>query len=477
MSLRPITLVRTVFTALLTAVLCIGGANGVAHATPAQPAVAAANAQPQAPAQVPTRGDGLVISGEWFGYYVDNGKKIWCLAPGLTLTQEPFHLVTNLPYVVVGSKKFVVGATKSRWIAFILSQWGNASTNNLAAATRMALLEIVGDVPSGVSTSAKTQIGGMAANEVSQAKARYGPDKLGLTLRTKVLVGQTGTATVTAMAATHHGAPGIAVRLAGANATVPKLVKTGGNGQATFTYTRTGAGPVKLVARAVGLPQNAMLASLPQPGEQLLVSGTGPTTATASSTYQASPGGPTTSYGCHSACGGLPPVTVTFCQPAGVAPASDIVFDNGHAVGSASFGRSATATCKSVTVIVPDTHVVTFGVQYNIGGKLSGVVPLPGRIVIDCPPWPTVSETVTCNCTNGTMALLLKNTGHTEQELIWSVNGGRSQVKPVVPGGTVSALIPFSRTTGTTVLYTGAVQRLNGQWVFPSSLEAVIPKA
>ena len=83
MSLRPTILVRTVSAALLTAVLCIGGADGVVHAAPAQPAVASANAQPQAPTAVPTRGHGLVIHGDWFGYYVDNGRKIWCLEPGL----------------------------------------------------------------------------------------------------------------------------------------------------------------------------------------------------------------------------------------------------------------------------------------------------------------------------------------------------------------------------------------------------------
>jgi hypothetical protein len=312
MSSRPTTLVRTVFAALLTSVLCIGGPGGVAHATPAQPAVPGANAQPQAPAQVPARGHGLVIHGDWFGYYVDNGKKIWCLAPGLTLTQEPFHLTTNLPFVAVGTKKFVVGPTKSRWIAFVLSQWGDTSSNSVAAATRMALLEIVGDVPPGVNTSAKTPIGGTAASEIRQAKAYYGPEKVALALRAKVLVGQVGTATVTIVAASHHGVPGVRVQLAGANAIVAKFVKTGRNGQATFTYTRTGAGPVKLVARAVGLPRNTMLASLPQPGEQLLVSSTGPAAATASITYQASPGGPTISYSCNSACSGRPLVTVKF---------------------------------------------------------------------------------------------------------------------------------------------------------------------
>jgi hypothetical protein len=465
------------FAPLLTAVLCIGGAGGVAYATPAQPAVASATAQPHAPTQVPARGHGLLIRGEWFGYYADNGKKIWCLAPRLKLTKEPFHLTTNLPFVTIGSKKFVVGATKSRLIAFVLSEWGNTSSDNVAAATRMALLEIIGDIPRGINTSPKTQIGGMAANAVSQAKAYHGPDKLGLTLRTKALVGQAGTATVTATAASRRGAPGIIVQLAGANAIVPNLVKTGSNGQVTFTYTRTGTGPVKLIARAASLPPNTMLASLPQPGEQLLVSGTGPTTATASVTYQASLGGPTISYGCDSACDGRPSVTVNFCQPAGVAAVLDIVFGNGHAVGSVSFGRNATATCKSVMLTIPDAHVVTFGVQYNVSGKLSGIVPLPGRIVIDCPPWPAVSESVTCNCTNGTLALTLRNTGQTEEQLIWSVNGGQSQAKLVAPSSAVSVNIPFSRTVNTTVVYTGGVQRLNGQWIIPPSLVAVIPKA
>jgi hypothetical protein len=146
-------------------------------------------------------------------------------------------------------------------------------------------------------------------------------------------------------------------------------------------------------------------------------------------------------------------------------------------VGSVSFVRSATATCKSVTAVIPDGRVITFGVQYNVNGKLSGVVPLPGRIVIDCPPLPTVSEYVTCNCTNGTLILALKNTGQTEEQLIWSVNGGQNQTKLVAPNGTGSVSVPFSRTASTTVVYTGAVQRHNGQWLIPPSFEAVIPKA
>jgi hypothetical protein len=476
MSLRPTILVRTVSAALLTAVLCIGGADGVVHAAPAQPAVASANAQPQAPTAVPTRGHGLVIHGDWFGYYVDNGRKIWCLEPGLSLAREPFHLTTNLPFVTVGGRKFVVGATKSRWITYVLSQWGNTSSNNVAAATRMALLEIIDNVPSGVDTSTRTQIGRMAASEVSQAKAYYGPDRLGLTLRTRVLIGQDGTATVTIVAASRRGVPGITVQLAAANAIVPRFVKTGRNGQVTFTYRRTGTGPVKLVARAVGLPRTTMLASLPKPGEQLLVGSTGPTTATASSTYQASPGGPTLSYDCSSACNGRPLVTARFCQPAGVAPALDIVFANGHVVGSVSFGRGATAACKSVAAVIPDGQVLTFGVRYNEGGKLSGVIALPGRLVIDCPALPIVSESVSCNCVNGTLTLTLKNTEQTQEQLIWSVNGGRNQARVVAPGSTLSVSVPFSRTANTTVRYTGAVQRHNGQWIIPPSFVAVIPK-
>jgi hypothetical protein len=417
-----------------------------------------------------------VIAGDWFGYYVDRGRKVWCLAPGLALAQESFRLTTNLPIVTVGPRKFRVGATKSRWIAYVLSQWGDTSSNSVAAATRMALLEIVGDVPPGVDTSAKTQIGRMAANEVSQAKAYRGLDRLGLTLRTKVLVGQAGTATVTIAAASRRGVPGISVQLAGANAIVAKFVKTGRNGQATFTYTRTGAGPVKLVARAVGLPTDTMLASLPKPGEQLLVSGTGPTTATASITYQASPGSPTVSYSCDSACNGRPLVTVKFCQPAGLAATSDIVFADRRAVGSVSFARSATAACKSVTAVIPDTQVLTFGVRYDVGGKLSGIIALPGRLVIDCPALPVVAESVSCNCANGTLILTLKNTGQTGEQLIWSVNDGPDQTRLAAPGSTLSVNVPFSRTVAMTIRYTGAVQRHNGQWIIPPSFVAVIPK-
>ncbi len=476
MSWRPTTLTRTVFAALLAAVLCIGGAGGMAHAAPAQPAVASASAQPQAPAAVPTRGHGLVIAGDWFGYYVDKGKKVWCLAPGLALAQESFRLTTNLPIVTVGPRKFRVGATKSRWMAYVLSQWGDTSSNSVAAATRMALLEIVGDVPSGVNTSTRTQIGRMAADEVNAVKAYFGPDRLALTLRTKVLVGQAGTAIATTVAATHRGVPGVTVELAAANAIVARFVKTGRNGQVAFTYRRTGTGPVKLVARAAGLPPDTMLASLPKPGQQLLVSGTRPTTATASVTYQASPGGPTMSYDCSSACNGRPLVTVRFCQPAGLAAASDIVFADGHTVGSVSFGRSATAACKSVAAVIPDGQVLTFGARYNVNGKLSGVIPLPGRLVIDCPALPVVSESETCNCTNGAVVLTLKNTGRTEEQLIWSVNGGRSQTRLVAPGSIGAVNVPFSRTVTTTIRYTGAVRRLNGQWIIPPSFETVIPK-
>jgi hypothetical protein len=131
----------------------------------------------------------------------------------------------------------------------------------------------------------------------------------------------------------------------------------------------------------------------------------------------------------------------------------------------------------SVTAVIPDTRVLTFGVRYNIHGKLSGIVPLPGRLVIDCPPFPPVSASETCNCTNGTLILTLQNTGQTREQLIWSVNGGRNQAMLVAPSSTVSVKIPFSRTVATAVVYTGGVQRLNGQWIIPPSLEAVIPKA
>jgi hypothetical protein len=417
-------------------------------------------------AQAPvTSGAGLSAQGEWMGYYVNDGHDMYCVTPGLQLTApQNTHTVSFWP---------TIGVVKSKKVEYVLGQWGNTSDNNQAAAVRLALLKIIGDHLS-QAKALPASVKATADSYVALAKKYHGPYVTSVSFGTKVLDGQIGTAQVTVDSAAHQPVPGMQVALRASNATVPASVTTDANGLGAFQYTRTGTGTVKIIAQATNVPPTSLLAS--QPGGGQLGSGL-PSKETASAGYQVTPGGPTTSYSCTSACDGAPPVSVQFCNPAEVVPTKYTVYDNGKAVAVAKFDPSSQPACQTVTVTVQDTHVVTFSVAYFVKNKWSHRVSLPGTFTVDCPPWPPVSVTMTCNCATGQLQMsIAPNPTHME-EIIYSVDGGPAQTSVAQPGQAATVTVPLDRTVATTVTFTGAVQRTNGQLIVPPSFSITIPAA
>jgi hypothetical protein len=420
-------------------------------------------------AQAPvTSGAGLSVQGVWMGYFVNDGHDMYCVTPGLQLTApQSTHTVSYWP---------AIGAAKSRNVEYVLGQWGNTSDNNQAAAVRLALLKIIGaHLPQAKALPASVKA--TADNYVALAKKYHGPYVTSVTFGTKVLDGQIGTAQVTVNSAAHQPVPGLTVALRASNATVPASVTTAANGLAEFQYVRTGTGMVKIVARASSVPPTSLLASQPAGGQQLLLGSGLPTIETASAAYQLTPGGPTVSYSCTSACNGQPPVSVQFCNPAEVVPTKYTVYDNKRAVAVAKFDPSSQPACQTVTVTIDDTHVVTFSVAYFVKNKWSHRVALPGSFTVDCPPWPAVSLSMTCNCVSGQLQMAISPNATHAEEIIYSVNGGPPQTSVGQPGQPVTVTVPLDRSASTTVTYTGAVQRSNGQWIIPPLFSVTVPAA
>ena len=422
----------------------------------------------QANAEIPiARANGIYAGGLWVGSYSEDGHTLYCVSPTLRLDAgQPFKTVSRLPGI---------NATTTQEVAYVLGQWGTTTNNYQAAAVRLAVLKLLHvSFPQAGATPSAVRAG--AAKYVSAAEKYRGPYVLSLKLGTQALVGQTGTATVSVTSAAHAGVPGIQVSLKGVNAGIPSSVRTGRDGKATIHFVRIGTGFVHLYAQARTLVSTLVVSSLPTPGQQHLLGGSVPVSESASLAYQLTPGGPTVTYTCSSACDGKPAVSVEFCHPAQAAAAEYLVYDNGHVVSTTSVSRNSAQQCKTVTVVIPDTHAVSFAVKYHVGRKWTGTVTLPGGFTVDCPPWPTVSASLSCNCTSGSIQLSLpaNTTGHAE-EIVYSVNGGPQQTSVSQPGSLLTLNIPFTRTTATTVTYTGAIQRANGQWITPPALTLTVP--
>jgi len=282
------------------------------------------------------------------------------------------------------------------------------------------------------------------------------------------LVGQVGTAVVTVVSAAGHGV-NATVALRATNATIAKSVRTHG-GKATVHFRATGI--VKLAAQTASLPAVSMLISHPAAGQQQLLSwGPRANSNRATASYHLVTSRPAASYACTTDCAGNPVNTIKKCKEYGDTTAQILVYVNGKLRTYANYPASKSTVCKTISTRIADTSKVVVYFRYNVNHKWTPSVALLSYVV-DCPPLPNVTATISCNCTNATLvfALPVNGTKHLEEIV---VNG--KQVATAKPGAAATYRVSVTRGDNSSFSFTGGIQNTTGTWHVGQPLTITVP--
>lgn len=415
-------------------------------------------------------GYGIKVDGHWFGSYINNGRISYCVSPlkGLNRGQSASTI----------SIWSLVGATRSYELEYVLAQWGSTTDPNSGAATYDALNRIVGTSMGATAWAsfkvweahAPAAIRTAAAARVNSAVLYHGPYRTTVKVTQQALVGQAGTAVVTVFSAAGHGITA-KVALSASGATIAKAVTTN-RGTATVHFTVTTAGTVTLAAQATSLPPTSMLFSHPATDQQQLLSWSPKVNSNrATTSFHKATARPTASYACTTDCAGNPVNTITKCKEAGTTIAQMLAYVNGKLRIYADFPASKSTVCKTLTTRIADTNKVVVYFRYYVNHKWTPSVALLSYVV-DCPPLPNVTATISCNCTNASLVFTLPVNGTKHLEEI-VVNG--KQVATAKPGAAATYSVAVTRGKNSSFSFTSGIQNSAGTWHVGTPLTITVP--
>lgn len=412
----------------------------------------------------------------WGGYYefILGGKTyvIYCDKP----TQQ-----SKAPYYNAQVPNLQSHSTSGAYVAntakanYLFDVYGHPSTNDKAAAVKWLTMVYSDDATTvKVSGLTKSKLTAASLSYVTKYKAdveaHYGPYNKSLTFASKPTVGKSGTATFK-LSASHTGKlmanKPLKVTVSGP-IKLTSSVTTTGTGSRSIPFTITGFGTVKVCGVASQLPGTKATLWWSYRGYQEYASAGSRTSVSVCASYTVTPVNAPISYTCGNVCNGIAPVQFAqnVCNTYGGA-ARFVMKDNGTA--QSDILSLAVAACGNKTWKVADTHTAQIELQVYVGGKWVTTL-LPNKIVVDCPPWPTLKITTEFNCTVGTITATTPAGKHAAQII---VNG-----KVVAQGVANQALVfttGFSCNAAHTYLVQTASQRNNGSWHTSPAATVVSP--
>ena len=407
--------------------------------------------------------------GDFAGFYVTrSGAKVYCIDPGKrapsTVALRPITRYRGMTRRTADQ------------LAYALSSWGNARTRAQAAAESQLVNTIVGNAAAVRRRSAglPRAVRRTVAAHLRLVRARSGPYTLQVRARTAA-PGQTATGTATLVSGTRVGVPGTVVRLRGSgNVAVPAAVRTGARGSASFRYTVTGAGPVRIDAGVSGLAPARFTGTHPAAGRQRMVTWAPAVSATAQLVFQARPGAFTHNYQCSTTCDGHPRTTLRACA-APSTYASRIVYRAGARAAALDFPAGTRTRCRSIVLVLIDQDRVTAAWMFHGPHGWTPQVAAAGTFVVDCPPVPPVEVSLRYDCTRGAFAAAVA--GRPGHPVVLIVSGAAARRVPA--GATDVARFTASVQCGTTQTYgvQAGVQRADGTWNYGPVARVVTPGA
>lgn len=464
-STLPKRLVRATAAFVLSALTMIGLAVVVASASSASSgALIRASG-------VPREGKGFAVAGgDFVGYYVTaGGRKLYCLSPKKAL---PAHISLHRTMHYPG-----LGKRRSAWLAYALGRWGNASSDNAAAAESQVLNTIVGnrsDVRRRAPQLPK-QVAGTVRRHLRLVHRYHGPYRVVVQTPRAALPGQRATGTVTvSSAATRHRLHHVDVRLTGSpNVHVPARVTTNARGVAHFRYQVRDVGEVHVLATATGLPAMSIYRNHPGAGVQHMVSPVHHVKAHGSASFRAVPSGIAHRYACTTTCNGRPVSTVRACSPAD-SRASRLTLRFGRRTSELKFPARGSRHCAQIQIATRDGDRVTATWQYRTAHGWSAPIRARGSFRVDCPAVPPVGIMLSADCTHGTLRIGLARRGAdgawspltnpSRHRMVLAIGGARTLVLAADPGHKAVFRAPVSCSAPRTYTWQAGVQRANGDY-------------
>ncbi|MDQ2796724.1 MAG: hypothetical protein M3Y06_06120 [Actinomycetota bacterium] len=420
-----------------------------------------------------------VDGGDFVGFYVAGGKKVYCLSP--------MKVVPRTVSLSNVSRYPGLSPTASRQLAFALFHWGDARSVNEAVVESQVLNTLAGNgkdvrrrahsLPAALSRA--------VAAHVVQARSQAGPYTVRVSTPRALLPGQSATGSVQVRSSNGHGVAGIVVRLVHSpNATVPTQVRTDYRGLARMPYAVSDVDQVRIVATAHGLAPVTVQTSHPRSSEQRMVSWTAQIATRGSASFRGSVSGFSNSYACTTTCDGRPLTTLSACAPAS-RYASRLVYAVDGSRVIADFPASTKRVCRAVLAHPADGMRVTAAWQYRAPHGWSRPVPAAGTFTLDCPAAPEVTVAMSYDCTRGLVSIAL---GHTNPDgsRVPLVNTSRHRFVLVVGGAKTTrvyadhgrgAVFTSAVACGLAATYTmqAGVQRANGGWNYGRTASVVTP--
>ena len=344
---------------------------------------------------------------EHAGAYINHGVMMICLKYKGKLY---YVQATSLAGVIPG-----LSVAVSRQVFYVINRYLGAHPSNTTAAAVWAAARLLSGDPAFVHDWSTTYAGELnkvdpravtlAHQFIAEAPRLAGPYALATPVaNAKVLPGQVGTFNTRVTSATGYGLPGAAIRWSvSRNAAIVNVSgATNSAGNAGMIYKVTNTGPVTACVVAT-VPDWSGVVSHAPAGFQTLV-GVHYTTLTKCTTYSVTVGGPKISYSCIKGCTGIATVTTCFHNAAGYIFRLVVAQVGGHWLLNANVAAGKTQCWQFKAA---DRAVLVSSGQYYLGGgHWSPWINFPGKTVIDCPPWLTISyntqtltsESGSCDC-------------------------------------------------------------------------------
>ena len=435
-------------------------------------AVAGVEAPPGAAAPAALRrGAGYHLSGgDFVGYYLTRtGAKVFCIDPGLSAP-------ASVSLTSIGRYPGMSQRTADE-LAYALSTWGNPTTRAQAAVESQLLNTIAGHADAVRRRAARLPraVSSLVAAHLRTVRALSGPYAVGLRASRAASPGQVATGSATVVSAARVGVPGLVIQLHGSsNVVVPSAVRSDAHGSASFRYTVTGPGPVRIDATAGGLAPSRFTGTHPAAGQQRMVTWAHAAVASAHVGFQARLGAFSHSYACTTTCNGHPSTTLGACA-APSAYVSRLTFRTGASTRVLDFPASNRSRCRSFATVLGDRDQVTAG--WTFLGRHGWTVPVAaaGAFVVDCPAVPVVRLALSYDCAQG--SLTAEVTAPTTHPAVLVIAGAAARRLVAAAGGTARFTTAVQCAAVQTFMLQAGVQRAGGGWNYGPAARIDTPGA
>ena len=408
-----------------------------------------------------SKGPGYMVGIYWLGGYIYGTTTIYCvdpLKPPATPTSSV--ITTSVPGATA------VSVAKLNYVQTVYGTKTNPGqpyrfNNPYGAAVKLATLTYTGNKVLADKLKLKTSatVQSLLKTMLANAETYYGPYRIVSSL-TATTLGKPGVDTIKLISIpTGRALPNQALTLVAANAKLAATtVSTGATGVVKVSFTKTAWADVRITATSkYTLPSTKIRHWIPPyTTYQRFVSAAPGVKVSGFATSHVVPTNKGLAYECGSNCKGIAPVTFTspVVNTYG-GTARFVMLDNG--VARADYLQLAPGASGNKVWMLTDKHSAQIQLQVLVNGIWVKTL-LANRIVVDCPPWPSLAFNGGFDCVKGSLNLTVPAGTHPQRIIV----NGLATEKPAGQAITVPTAFVCSQANSYSVQT--AVKRTNGAW-------------